>query len=322
MFAPSRLESVTGQDGVSSIPFSDDLWLWTFGDTIIKNRDGSETMPANSLAFTSAPDRNTVRDLHFTYYRENGRIAQFIKNSPGEDPKHHRLWALDGVRLGDTVYVYYLHIIVHSQKAFDFSLQSVGIARWDIPPGWKVGDPVNFSRQDHLFQGKGPAFGASVLSMDGYLYITGQYNTGFIQSPVQIARVPENKITSHDAYNYLSSDGTWSDRSEKACGLMGDVAGECSLSYNPYSEKFILVYCRLFSRDIIMAASNDLKGMAKAEKRVIYSTKADNSKNDIWYYSAKEIFMDRDRMFMIYINSKEYQPYLIEISIPSLMKKS
>ena len=313
VFAPSRLLSVKGQDGVSSIPFSEKMYLWTFGDTIIGRGNGTETMLANSLAFTPAPSAGNIRDLEFSYYTEKGRITPFIKNTADEDPSRHRLWALDGIRLGNTVYVYYLHIIVHSKKALDFSLDSVGLARWDIPAGWKVGDPVRFIRRENLFPGSGPAFGASVMRKDGFLYITGQYSDGKGSSPVKIARVPEDRISSAAAYGYLTTDGRWSDKCTDAAGFAGDVAGECSLSYNMHLGGYFLLYCRIFSRDIVMLRFDEFSSLSHAKKAVLLSN-MDSNVNNLWYYSGKEIYSEKNSLYMIYINSREYQPHLVEIT--------
>src|SRR5208337_1178199 len=150
VFAQSRLDYVIGQDGVSPIPFSNDITLWTFGDTILGEWKSDKKlvtgihedsrfsdMLGNSLAWTEKVTPQNVYGLKFSYYMEGGKVAQFIKNRRDEDPVYHRLWALDGIRIGNRVYVYFLHIFVPDHaKLLEFSMKYVGLARWDVPDGW------------------------------------------------------------------------------------------------------------------------------------------------------------------------------------------
>jgi len=108
IFAPSRLHYVKGQDGVTPVDFDAQHTMWTFGDTITH-----EGMIANSLAFTNKVDASNIRELPFHYYTENGEIVPFIRNDKHEDPSRDRLWAFDGIRINNTVYVYYVHVYIH-----------------------------------------------------------------------------------------------------------------------------------------------------------------------------------------------------------------
>ena len=120
IFAPHRLESVIGQDGVCSIDFDDKITFWTFADTILgewksENKivspfvsDDSvfKKMIPNSIAWTAKADKENIFDPEFNFISEKGEAAPFIKNRKDEDSMKHRLWAVDGIRINNTLYVY------------------------------------------------------------------------------------------------------------------------------------------------------------------------------------------------------------------------
>ena len=170
IFAPSRLDHIKGQDGVSSIPFDENTTLWTFADTIIpinekdKSAPDGYTMISNSLAWTEKITPSNVSSVKFSYYTENGRVSQFIKNSRRENPLHHRLWALDGLRIGNRVYVYYAHIFVPDHTKFlEFTVKYIGLAVWDVPHNWSPGAGFDFRRTGILFPEGSPFFGAAAM---------------------------------------------------------------------------------------------------------------------------------------------------------------
>src|SRR3990172_13004186 len=76
IFADSRKKDVLGQDGVTPVPISDKVTMWTFGDTILgtwkesvstdatfSDRVSADNMISNSLAFTDRPTSGNVSSL-------------------------------------------------------------------------------------------------------------------------------------------------------------------------------------------------------------------------------------------------------------------
>lgn len=314
VFAPSRLDHVDGQDGVTPVVFTDTHTMWTFGDTIM-----GEKMIPNSLAFSPKLNEDNVRHPDFTYYRENGKIVPFIRYKKGEDPHKVRLWALDGVKLGNTMYVYYLEMkVLEEGNPFGFAMEGIGLARWDIPGGWEVGDRVDFKRLKNLFPRGYPAFGACVMHRDGYVYTIGQFARKDLTSPVKIARVPDDRIADPGAYTFLRKDGEWVDHIEKASPFLNDVAGECSLSYNEYFGQYMIVYCQTFNGKITVVRFNDFSMLDGAGKTVVYTApklKSDDPNKPGWYYSGKEIYSHEDSLYSLYIHPLKYQPILLKVSL-------
>lgn len=326
IFAPSRLESVIGQDGVCSIKFSEEIILWTFADTITgrwksekgrlaadKNEAIMDGMLSNSIAWSEKITEKNYKDIRLNFYKENGRTAQFIKNRKNENPNKHRFWALDGFRTGDKVYIYYLHVYVPDHTKFlDFEVLNVGLARWNIPRGWKPGDRINFRRLGPLF-GKGtPFFGAAVLEKDGYVYLAGHFKKSVLEYPLSIARVRVENIEKIKEYSFLSPEGKWVDDIKNAGSFIGDVTGECSLSYNDYLKEYVIVYSKVFTGDVVLVRFKDFSNFPAAVKDTVLKVKRAEGAA-MWPYSGKEIFSSGKSLFLIYIDPDRYQPLLVEL---------
>ena len=319
---------VLGQDGVTPIPVSGSICMWTFGDTVLGTRKADAgvnasfeestniyEMLSNSLAFTETPTAENISNLKFIFLKKKGKVCQFINFKKGENPKNVRLWPVDGVRIGDKVYVYY-DIIKCDDKGMPFYLKAIGLALWIFPGGWQIGSDAGFKRLPDLFPSNYPAFGAAVLQKDGYIYTAGHFNSRDKTLPVKIARVKPDNIETGSNYEFLSDDGRWIKDIDKAGSFFGDVMGECSLSYNEYTGKFIMVYCQSWTGKIVIVTFNDFSMLKNAEKSVVYEPPALYHKKSgmpKFYYSGKEIFSSGSAVFAIYINPSEYQPHLLKI---------
>ncbi len=326
IFAPSRLETVIGQDGVCSIQFSDKITLWTFADTITgkwksekgriagdKNEALMDGMLSNSIAWSERITDKNYKDIKLNFYKENGRPAQFIKHNKNESPLKHRFWALDGFRYGNKLYVYYLHVYVPDHTKFlDFEVLYTGLARWDIPLGWKPGDPMNFRRLGPIF-GKGtPFFGAAVMERNGYFYLAGHFKKNNMEFPLSIARVKIENIENVRAYSFLSDNGEWVNEIKSAGAFIGDVSGECSLSYNDYLEEYVIIYSKVFTGYVSMVRFKDFNKLPAAEKTVVLKVEK-SAPTAMWPYSGKEIFSSERSIYLIYIDPLRYQPLLVEL---------
>jgi len=323
IFAPSRLNYVKGQDGVSSIPFDNNTTLWTFADTIIpldgkeKTAQGSQgdqyTMISNSLAWTEKVTAENVTHIQFSYHKESGKVAQFIKNRRGENPLRHRFWALDGVRIGDRVYVYYAHIYVPDPVKFlEFSVKYIGLAVWDIPADWKPGNGFRFMRIGALFPEGYPFFGAAAMIRDGYLYTAGHSKRDGAGFPLSFARVKTCDIENPGSYEYLDGQGRWTGDFRECAYFFNDVSGECSLSYNSCDRVYDVFYARVFTGETLHVTFRDFSSINSMKSRVIYSPPLPRE-GGMWAYSAKEIFSEGCRTFLIYIDPDKYQPVLLEL---------
>ena len=327
IFAVSRLESIIGQDGVCSIDFGDNITLWTFGDTITGNwkndkgrieSDQNEAvidgMLSNSLAWSENITENNYKDIQFYFYKKNGRVKQFIENNNNEDPLRHRLWALDGFRYKDRVYVFYAHIFVPDYREFlKFEVLYTGIARWDIPQGWEIGDEFDFKRLGILFEKGEPSFGAAAMIKDNYIYLAGHFQKGEKEFPISIARANIDDAEKRSSYSFLSSEGEWVSDIKEAGNFIGDVSGECSLSFNEYLKEYIIIYSKAFTGDLAIVRFKEFKKFPKSKSLTVHKNNILIESNKLWPYSGKEVFSLNNRIFAIYIDPVKYQPILVEL---------
>lgn len=328
IFGPDRLNHVLGQDGVTPIPIKlrdgTQACLWTFGDTILGGWKGSvvttatvdfnaaadmNAMPSNTLALTPAPSSANYRNLDFTFYAPDGKIREFIGYREGENPLVKRMWADDGIQLDDLIYVYYMDVELDKNVPGGFSFKGMGLARSALPlkaePGMLAFKRIN------AFKAEGVVIGDSVIAVGEYLYLLGRaskMNDGRLTS-LTLLRVKPADIESLSRYEYLTQAGEWSGKERGA--FFEDVSGEASLVYDAFKKVFRIIYMSFDSQEIKTAEFRDFKAFAKApEAAPLYKPPA---KKDTLYYSAKEIFSDRNYFHLIYIDPSIYQPILVKI---------
>jgi hypothetical protein len=338
IFGESRKKSVLGQDGCTPIPLGD-VMMWTFGDTILGSWKGdlsvnstfedtavSKGMISNSLAFTPLPDEQSVNGLNFIFYKEKNITAQFIKPLDGEDPRIWRFWAIDGIQIGPTVYVYYIIVYINknikgnSDALMPIRVMGVGLAEWRKPAAWKPGDPVNFIRTTKLFTGGEPVFGDAVIRREDYLYLVGHGPAANKLVPGYIARVRTSSIENRAAYEFLDANGRWSGNLTDAHPFISDVMGELSLSFNEFMKRYVVIYCSLDGR-IKSVIFEDFTAIKNAKTTVIYTPPPlpkIGSRPNLFYYSGKEIFHTATAIYAIYIHPAIYQPILIKIPYSAL----
>ncbi len=338
IFGISRKNSVIGQDGCTPI-LIDNVMMWTFGDTIVGSWKGDlsvndtfectavmKGMLSNSLAFTAIPDDSTIADLEFLFYKENGVVAQFIKPFPGEDPALWRFWAIDGIQIDATVYVYYMLVCIDKNLAnkepggLPIRVFGVGIAEWIKPKAWKPGDAVSFKRTVKLFNEGEPLFGDAVIRRGDYLYLIGHGPSSKNRVPAYTARVRPSLIRKRSGYEYLDAGGRWTKNMIYAAPIMEDVMGEPSLSYNEFLNEYVILYCSIDGR-IKTIAFDNFEGIQNKKTAVIFtppSLPSISTRPRLFYYSGKEIFSTSTVLYAIYINPAIYQPILLKIPYRSL----
>ena len=333
IFGANRQQSILGQDGCTPIPLGN-IMMWTFGDTILGTWKGElsvnttfeesavmNNMISNSLAFTEIPDDTNFTKLNFEFYKQNGKVATFIKNYPGEDTREWRFWPVDGIQIDSTVYVYYYIIFVDrningkNKNLFPFKVKGTGIAEWVKPASWKVGDPVYFKRSPKIFSETEPVFGDCIERLGDTLYVIGHGRPVKSMVPVYIARVKTSEIKNRLAYNFLDEQNRWSPDIKRARAFFYDAMGELSFTFNDYLKKFIIIYCSMDGK-IKYVDFKDFSFLPNKIAKIVYVPPVlpkIESRPHLYYYSGKEIFHTRKGIYAIYIHPAIYQPILIRI---------
>lgn len=340
IFGESRKESVLGQDGCTPIPMNG-IMMWTFGDTIIGSWKGELTsgstfeetavmkgMISNSLAFTEVPGDATINKLRFVFNKKEGAVVPFIETTKAEDPRLWRLWAIDGIKIDATIYVYYMIVFVDKsirprKGELPIRVMGVGLAEWQMPRGWKPGSPVRFRRIATIFREGEPVFGDSVIRIGDYLYLSGHGPSRDGTVPAYISRVRVSAIRNRNSYEFLDSEGGWSRQLARATPIAADVMGEPSLVYSDHLKQYVFLYCSADGR-IKSIIFPDFKHAVNKKAQVVYTPPAlphIKSREYLFYYSGKEIFQTDTALYAIYINPAIYQPILLRIPYSILVDK-
>lgn len=329
IFSKSRLQDVAGQDGFSTITFNDSFLIWTFGDTLLgtwekpislsttfEESASAHSLIPNTLAITKIPDDNSITNLDFSYNKKNSKVVPFIQYKKNEAPQRKRLWALDGIRIKDTIYFFYTEIKTNEGNMKDpFIIIGSGIAQWHIPANWDTQHTVTVTDKNRMFSGSEPVFGDSILSHNDYIYILGHKKINSMSVSLFIARVKPYQITIKGQYEYLSLNGSWSSNIHDAGAFFNDIAGEGSLSFNKKINSYIIIYCSLKGM-IKSAVFDDFSTLPAKTAKTIYQPpplKELKNRQLYFYYSGKEIFSTSDAVYAIYIHPAIYQPILLKI---------
>ena len=330
IFGISRIATVAGQDGCTPVPLGNGTVLWTFGDTILGTwkrglsldttfeKDGTFTgLLQGSAAFTDIPDDENVRDLKFRFITKNGKPVEIIGREKGDG---RRYWTVDGLRLGNSVFLYYMIMDKDpSRREFPFRYSGMGLARWDMPVGWKPPDGVDFRKLGTIFNGNEASYGDSVIEREGYLYLAGHLKNGN-EISISIAKVRPEEIERREAYLFLTATGTWSGKSGEAARLFTDILGEPSLSYNENLQSYVIIYCGSGGK-LKLVRFSDFSGLLSAVPSIVYEMPGlpeIKTRLFYFYYSGKEVFSTPRAIYAVYMNPAIYQPILVKIPYGAL----
>ena len=143
----------------------------------------------------------------------------------------------------------------------------VGLAQLDPESGrcerlaregdWRYWRPI--SEDFHL--------GVQVLREGDHIYVFGSTRVG-MTTEARLARVPVDRITEPDAYEFLASpDPAWARDPESACSL-GPCASDYSVSFNPYLKKYVMFYVDAYTTGLTMRTAHRLVGPYTSPQRL------------------------------------------------------
>jgi len=305
----------TGADGAYSLPLSDDLTLWLFGDTWMGDiRDGGHvnaTIVNNTVALQHGMPPSEV-SLNFYHGRTaDDKPAAFIRPADGRG----WFWIYHGVLTRQGLYIFLIQIDrTEKSPAAGFKI----IGTWlghvanprDPPDHWQIGQHRipwgNFSSSADTF------FGSWILIKGPWLYVYGATEDvvdGFHHKHMILARVPENDLMKFDQWRFYVN-GRWSPDFTKAERLCAGIANEYSVSYLAALKKFIVVYSESSHPQNIAArvASNPWGPWSDPVK--LYQCPEVSRAEDILCYAAKghpELSAAPDELIITYVaNSTDF----------------
>jgi len=256
-----REKDWTGADGVYSVPISDELTLWIFGDTwigdIIEGKHKNATMVNNSIGLQQGIDPSTASVKFFWVTSDEGKPAAFVTPADGVG----WFWISHGVMTDEKLYLFLMQIIKTDEKSV-LGFKQVGTWLGEIdnprehPDMWRVKQyKVPFGRYSdsgNLF------FGSAVMKDGDFVYIYGaseDWKKGMSGRSMIVARVPADKLAEFYKWRFFSK-GNWQGDVNDISSLFDGIATEYSVSYQPELAQYVVIYTEnSMSPNILMRLS-------------------------------------------------------------------
>ena len=252
-----RTNGWIGADGAFTIPLSTNMTLWLFSDTFVGNIvDGKRTnvtMINNSIALQQ---RGGAPEFFFPGGK---KPESFIKPLDGVG----YFWLMHGVRSSRGLFLLLSQVkTVQPNSAFGFRTFGLWLGQVTNPddplPQWRITQKkvpfARFSKQETL------TFGSTVLESGGFTYVYGcsarQKSEGLFArakrtAGMVLARVPADNLDDFKSWRFFSN-GEWSADPEAATPICTDAPAECSVSFLPVLNKYVLVYTAGIGGQIVM----------------------------------------------------------------------
>jgi len=317
---------VTGADGASGISLSTANTLWIFGYTVegpfktIRNLDLTK-LRSNTGALVPRQDASQgIKRFEFLSDESGKRPRQIVPFDVNENPSETRIWAVNGVTIGDYIYLFYHRItLLNGVDVFiNFQLNGMGMAKANVAD-------LKFSRLTapdgtrEFWKGDQPTFGVFVTKADDYVYLWGSLMTGMF-----LARTTPERIEDLSSYEYLVEAPTaahpttaprWDKTFKPTVSLFDSVPNEMSAAYNQHLRKYVAIHTYNRDNKIVMRTADNITGPWSGPE-VIY--RPELTGNDDLIYAAKEhpeLAQDGGRkIFVSFVNSATYVPQLVEVT--------
>jgi hypothetical protein len=207
----------------------------------------SDTFLANGLSFS-------------TMIQDAARHAKEILPSQKVDFSEITVIPTAGVTVGARHYIHYMSVNHWGEAGMWFTNYS-GIAYSDDNGQSWIKHPTarwqNNSTWTNNFQM------AAFLKNGGFVYMYATPNGRL--GNVYLARVPESALLNINAYQYWDGNG-WSTSQAAASPVVIGIAGELSVAYNSYFQRFIMTYLNEHRQAVVMRDSATLTGPWSGEK--------------------------------------------------------
>jgi hypothetical protein len=237
----------TGADGAYSVPLSNNLILWLFGDTWVGDiRSGEHANAAivnNSVALQHGrPPHGASVDFYFGE-TPGGKAAAFIRPADGRG----WLWIYHGAIIREHLYLFMVQI-ERTEKPPAAGFRIIGTWLGDVanpgdsPEHWQI--TQRRIPWGSFSSSAATLFGSWVLKQDPWIYIYGTTEDvidGFHHKYMILARAPAIGLAEFDQWEFFVK-GKWSADFTKAERLCAGVANEYSVSFLAELGKYIVVY--------------------------------------------------------------------------------
>jgi len=310
----TRTEGWTGGDGACTIPLSEKVTLWLFGDSwvgpVVDNRHYNATMITNAVAIQYGT--KAYRDkLHFYYGESDGKPEALFTPPDGTG----FIWPCGGVMVnGEVLYLFMEHVVKLEGDSTVFGFKETGTYimkvenPMDEPGRWRTG-MIRVPHFERTAEGIETSFSAPQFIRDGYVYIYGtRFDPPAFNRYMILARAPEERLLDFDRWEFYAGT-SWQPDYLKAAPLCDQFGAEFSVSWQPRLKQFITVYTELGMSDKIMLRTSPRPEGPWSAQRVVYRCPDSQLDKDYFCYAAKghPELSDRDELLISYVcNSTDF----------------
>jgi hypothetical protein len=302
----------TGGDVAHTVPLTDSVTLWLFGDSWIgkvkKNSHSGSKMINNSVAIQYGKTADK-KNLKFYYNTIDGNPAHLFTPAGGKG----FFWLSGGgIKTRNGLYLIVSQIVKTDENSV-FGFESVGNSilaisnPLDEPDKWIYSEeriPFFLNTEETQID-----FGIPSFIKDGYIHIYGvEYRKKENNRYMLLARVFEKDILNFDSWEFYSG-GVWEKDFRKAARLCDHYGAEFSVSFHPYLNKYITVYSELgMSENIIMRTAEKPEGPWSRQIVVYKTPETEWSKNYFCYAGRSHIELSgtKDLLVSYICNSTDF----------------
>lgn len=288
----TRTDGWSGGDVACTVPLSDSVTLWLFGDSwigpVVDNRHNDARMINNAVAVQLGKNANPDK-LTFFYGQVDGKPASLFIPPDGRG----FFWLTGGgilMRKGLVLMVSQIVKIEGDPSVFGFE----GIGNYifsianplDDPDHWQV-EMKKMPFFEKSRDGSEISFGTPQFYKDGFIYVYGT----LLRQPemnrfMLLARVPEDHLMDFGQWEFYSGV-TWQNDFKKASRLCDRFGAEYSVSWQPSLKKYITIYSELgMSEKIMMRTSLKPEG-PWSEQEIVYTAPEADWDKDNFCYAAR-----------------------------------
>jgi hypothetical protein len=309
----TRFNGWTGGDIASTIPLSDSITLWLFGDSWIgpvkDNRHFNAEMISNSVAIQYGKVA-TENNLKY-YFKQMDKKPAPLFTPPD---KRGLYWLTGGgIKIKNNLYLIASQIVKNENDTSVFGFESIGnfiftIANpFDEPINWRFEiERIPFFQNTEGIQ---IDFGIPQFIINGYIYIYGvEFNKKENDRYMLLARVPEEQILNFSDWEFYSN-GNWGKDFRQADKLCNHFGAEYSVSFQPFLNKYITIYSEMgMSENIILRTADKPEGPWSPQE-LIYKTPETHWDKENFCYAARghaELSESNDLLISYVCNSTDF----------------
>lgn len=325
----TQIEGWTGGDVAITIPLSDTLTLWLFGDSWIgqikDNRHLDAEMINNSVAIQYGKKASN-ENLRFYFNQTENKPASLF--SPLD--KKGFYWLSGGINTENGLFLIASQIIKNESDSSVFGFESMSNFifciqnPFDEPTNWKFRiEKIPFSQNSEETQ---IDFGIPQFVNNGFIYLYGvEFNKKKNDRYMLLARVLKGQILNFSSWEFYSN-GNWGKDFKKADRLCNHFGAEYSVSFQPFLNKYVTIYTELGMSENIMLRTSDKPEGPWSQQQIVYKAPEVHWDNEYFCYAAKghAELSEFDDLLVSYVcnstdfwkmaaDSKIYRPKFIRI---------